>query len=296
VNRGGGFDAAFEGTYSQRGRTRGTDGAMDFRNYSYGFRVAWDQDPSSIANAQAVRPPSENGTDSPALEATDDIPAPPPTSDYAQIFPTFNTTLVEDVIDYGGKEDWYRVSGPAGALVEIDLDANGGADDPTETSSLDAAIEIWQPGYDSPAIVRDDEIIPISVNHRDVYLDPPVLQHRIPKQGYFWVKVRAYYWPAEGSQAGLPVEDRSYWGPDYTYNIGFKAPSVTDNGPTYCPDLNGDGRVDSGDLFTVVEGAKSTGSKRLKADLDGDGFVTSRDVFSLQDVWSKYGALCGDNQ
>ena len=295
VNRGGGFDPTFDGTYSQRSRTRGTDGAMDFRNFTFGFRVAWDSDPQSVARAQEVRPPYESGTDTPAQDPVDDVPSPPPSSDYARVFPTSDGTEIIDAIDRPGKEDWYQINGPAGALVEIDLDANGGSDDLTDYSPLDAFIEIWQSGYGFPVVVRDDEIAVINEDRRDAYLDPPVFQHRIPEEGFFWAKVRAYTWPGEGSQAGLTPGERSYSGPEYVYDLSFRAPAVEENSPTACSDINGDGVVNSGDLFTVVEGIKSKSSKRLKADLDGDGMVGYRDVFCLQDIWNDYGAKCASN-
>ena len=293
VNRGGGFDPSFDGTYSQRARTRGTDGVQIFRNYTFGFRVAWDQDPENVQDAQRVRPPYVNGTDQPDREAADDPPT-PPSPDTTRVYPTAETSSFSGVIDSPGKEDWYRISGPAGALVQIDVDANGGADDENGASLLDAAVEIWHPGIDLPVLVRDDEVVDTGdVNLHLVYLDPPVLQHRIPAEGSFWVKVRAYYWPAEGSQAGLSKGERSYNGPEYTYSVFFRAPAVAvnnpDEGDDFSSDLNGDGRVDSRDLVWLLHGVRSKTSKRILSDLNGDGAFNYMDVFVLPRVWADYG-------
>lgn len=294
VNRGGGFDPTFEGTYSQRARTRGTDGAQTFRNFTFGFRVAWDRNPESISNAQLVRPRYTNGTDQETLPTSEVRPSPPQTaSTYERAHPTANPSRYFGAIAIPGQEDWYRVHGPAGAIVRIDLDANGGPDEGKKDSPLDAAIEVWNPGIPVPVLTRDDEIVLSgNANYRPTFLDPPIVQHRIPGEGFFWIKVRAYYWPAEGSQEGLSKGERSYCGPDYTYELSITAPELSENHPveeTGAADLNSDGRIDAGDLLALLASAKGKSSKALQADLDGDGRFTRRDVFLLDKVWSQYG-------
>jgi len=68
--------------------------------------------------------------------------------------------IIDGVMDEADKEDWYLVLGPVGSLVEIDLDANGGADDRSGNSPLDAVIEIWHSGHELPVNTLKDTSSP----------------------------------------------------------------------------------------------------------------------------------------
>jgi formylglycine-generating enzyme required for sulfatase activity len=294
VNRGGGFDPTFDGTYSQRARTRGTDGSQSFRNFTFGFRVAWDRDPESIPRAQSIRPAYANGTDRESPATPVEGPSGPNLSSHERVYPTASPSVFLGAIETPGQEDWYRVYGPAGALVTIDVDANGGPDEGKSDSPLDAAIEIWHAGIGVPVSTRDDETVYSGdVNYHPNHADPPITQHIIPREGFFWIKVRAYYWPAEGSQEGLSKGERSYQGPDHTYELSIAAPALNENIPREegpgTVDLNGDGMVNAGDLLTLISSAKAKSSKIIQADLDGDGGFTHRDVFLLEKVWAMHG-------
>jgi formylglycine-generating enzyme required for sulfatase activity len=287
VNRGGGYDPAFQNAFSQRGRTRGVDGAQGFRANSFGVRVVWDQNPASLPNAQRVRPPYITGTDDPPQ-------APAPTKAVSKslsisedIIPGLVPVEAVGTMDLAGRDYLYRVMAPPGTWVEVNLDANGGSDNQTRYSPLDAQIEIWRQAFDSPVRTLDDEVLSISdVNHRDYFMDPPPFQFETPEEGYFVVRVKAYSWPAEGSQAGLTEGERSYTGPDYTFKITFTSHDLP------CYDLNQDGVVDTGDLISMIEGFKARGSQRLKADLNSDKSLSSSDMFALEVLWSHAGDRC----
>jgi formylglycine-generating enzyme required for sulfatase activity len=285
TNRGGGFDPAFEGTFSQRSRSRGVDGLQGFRNYTFGVRVVWDQNPELLPAAQRVRPLFVHGSDTPL--PTDTVPAPEPIQ--RSVIPSVDAVQEEGTINAPGVQYWYQIFAPPGAWVQIDLDANGGRGDPEVLSALDSMIEVWNPEYDVPVRILDDEIDDLqSPNHRDYFLDPPPFLHRVPPSGNFTLRVKAYSWPEEGSQAGLSEGQRSHTGADYRFRLTISS----DQEPCY--DLNQDGIVDGGDLIHMLEGIQEKRSKRKGEPLDKDIPSGESEVFSLQILWSHQGERCGE--
>ncbi|MCG3199463.1 MAG: Hercynine oxygenase [bacterium] len=278
VNRGGGFDPAFEGTGSQRGRSRGHDGCQGFRHYTFGVRVVWDRDPAQLPEAQRVRPPRQVEQARQAAVAAK-VSAPVLKAVSLGLAPVEES----GALDRPGKEYWYRVEGAPGEWVTIDLDANGGSDDKTGLSNLDAVIEIHQPGFEVPVRRLDDELVPIADSaHRDYFLDPPIFRHRIPREGYFTARVKAYSWPAEGSQAGLSEGERSHTGADYLFRITFTGGTVEPN----TADLDGNGWVNAEDLLLILEGRHAPGEGQGKTDLSGNGVFDAADLFRFSMSWA----------
>lgn len=281
--RGGSFDPEFDGAFSQRGRTRGIDGAQGFRHHTFGVRVAWDRDPSSLPAAERVRPPHVSGTDTPFR---------PPIEEGMEksrsifwVEPSMSPSTFNETLDTPGKVDVYRVVGPAGLWVEINLDANGGAEDPNGSSPLDAVVEVFVAGTKAPVASYDDDWGQRENGDRDYYLDPPVFRQRIPFEGSFDIHVRPYAWPQEGAQSGLPLGDRSYSGPDYDYRLKIKALDQP------CYDLTGDSRVNGEDLLEAfVEVAERRPVKRNK--IDDPDLPSPPDLFSLAVLWNRLGDRC----
>jgi len=290
MTRGGGYDPGFFNAFAQRARTRGDafDASQMFRNLTYGLRVVWDRDPETIPEAQSVRAPYSSGADTPAVTQVPSDFTPPPSDISTKVYPTGETITLEASLETPGSAVWYRVYGPEGAVVEMDLDANGGKDDPDGFSDLDALIEIWHPDLDEPVKVLDDELDSTSdLNVRYYYLDPPVTRHRIPSWGYFDVKVRAYSWPAEGSQSGLTLAERSHSGPGFRYTLDFTAPGVTCGDPV-------SHKVSALEMIlSVVEGSRGKSAEAItKGDISGDGWVDEMDVFKLTTLWPTVETSC----
>ncbi|MCB9768667.1 MAG: SUMF1/EgtB/PvdO family nonheme iron enzyme [Candidatus Omnitrophica bacterium] len=290
MTRGGGYDPTFFNAFAQRARTRGDtfDASQMFRNFTYGVRVVWDQDPDTIPEAQMVRPPYASGTDTPAVTQVASDFVPPPSEISQKVYPGDQTVILEASLETPGSAVWYRIYGPEGAMVEIDLDAQGGSDDPNGFTELDSVIEVWHPDIDQPVNYYDDEIIPTDdLNLRLYYYDPPVFKHRIPAWGYFDVKVRAYSWPAEGSQSGLSIAERSHNEPGYRYELNITAPGVS------CGDPSEMKSHALGMVLDVIEGARKKSAGAIaKGDISGDGFVNSLDLFKLTAMWPTIETEC----
>ena len=172
-------------------------------------------------------------------------------------------------------------------MVELDLDAAGGSDDPQGFTELDSVIEIWHPDFDQPVVYLDDELVHTDdINLRYYYHDPPIHRHRIPSWGYFDVKVRAYAWPAEGSQSGLSIAERSHAKPGYRYELKVTAPGIT------CADPSQIKQDALGMVLDVVAGARGKSEATSKGDLSGDGFINSMDLFKLTAMWPTLEAGC----
>jgi formylglycine-generating enzyme required for sulfatase activity len=279
--RGGGYDPSFDGTFCQRGRSRGIDGAEGFRCHTYGVRVVWDQDPLALPQAQQVRPLSVSEEPPPSIPhlETEEI--------QTEVQLDVITQIYHGVIDNPGKTYWYSLQAQPESWVEIDLNANDPRNKSSGYSPLDAVIEIWHEGYEAPLQVLDDDIVPSAdPNGRNYLLDPPRFQHQVPAAGCVYLKVRAYTWHPEGSQAGLPESLRSWSGPDMTFEISFRPIELP------CYDLNGDGLVTPADLVTLVEHHQEKSYLSSKGDLNGDGFVGYRDLFALEFLWRYLGEPC----
>ncbi|MCC6972326.1 MAG: hypothetical protein IT434_19090, partial [Phycisphaerales bacterium] len=239
----------------------------------------------TIPVAQDVRPPYTSGTDEPQKEPVDYLPVPPQELTPTKVYLNETPTTLADTIDVPGKEDLYEVLASPGSLVEIDLDASSGADSKAVASTLDAVIEIWHEGESDPVAVLDDEIIKTGdVNLRYAPMDPPTVDHRVPPEGRFWVKVRAYYWPAEGTQAGLSRGQRSAVDGDSTYRL-----TLTGSGAA-CIDPNSDGVLNSADLLSMIAGYQAKRSTDFRLDLNHDQRLDPDDLFFLTTVWS--GEVC----
>ncbi len=268
--RGGGFDPGFNGMFGQRARTRtiNFDGAEGFRSFTYGVRVVWDKNPEDIANAQAVRPPE-------SIVVNQNTPAKVtgPDSISKSILVLKNEIKEEGVIDTPGREYVYRLDAPEGTWVRIDLDANDSISDKGTVSPLDAVIEVWQDDYSVPVRIYDDASDVLnSKGDRPYYLDPPAFQHVIPPEGHFSVKVRAYEWPAEGSQAEIPDGERSYYGNGYTFTLTISAVGIE------CCDMSDDRRVGHNDIIDFLDQYK-------KQDHDQN----QMNLFSLEILWNDFG-------
>ncbi len=289
MTRGGGYDPGFPNAFSQRVRTRGYpfDASQMFRNMTYGVRVVWDQNPQTIPDSQMVRPPYSSGTDTPTVtNVTSDIVS-PPAEISEKVYPTRDTLTVADSLDIAGSAAWYRVHGPEGAMVELDLDAQGGSDDPDGFSELNAVIEIWHPDFDQPVKSLDDEIVSTEGSKtRPYYHDPPVYRHRIPNWGYFDVKVRAYAWPAEGSQSGLSFAERTHAEPGYRFQLNLTAPGVT------CEFASDNRSLAIDSILTIIHGIRENENGLAKDDVSRDGKINGLDVFEIALIWPTLETKC----